>query len=114
MGDAGAVMFMLSSTVMLLTGFLPMLSGARAQSPPSAPRQLTATLTAAHGTRRVFLAWSVPLSSGGAPIRGYNIYRGSSSGSETVLFFFFGNETSSDDMTIGPGTTYYYRVPAYN
>src|SRR5690348_14791900 len=104
-----AVMIMLLSSTILLAGALPMISEVHAPSPPSAPGGLTATL----GTRRVSLAWTAPLSSGGAPIQGYNIYRGLASGGETLLTFI-GNQTAYNDTTVQPGTTYYYRVTAYN
>ena len=47
---------------------------------PGAP-----TLSADAGDHAVSLSWTAPASDGGAPITGYNVYRGTSSGSETLL-----------------------------
>jgi fibronectin type 3 domain-containing protein len=104
-----AVMIVLSSSIILLTGVLPMISGLHAASPPSAPGGLTATL----GTRRVSLVWTAPVSNGGAPVQGYSIYRGLASGGETPLTFV-GTQTFYNDVGVQPGTTYYYKVTAYN
>jgi len=76
---------------------------------PSAP-----TLTnAAAGTGTVALTWSAPSSNGGSAISGYRIYRGTSSGGETLLTTA-GNVTSWTDTSVANGTTYYYKVSALN
>jgi fibronectin type 3 domain-containing protein len=73
---------------------------------PAAP-SLSATADSA-----VHLSWSAP-ANGGAPISGYNLYRGTSAGGETLLQGV-GNVTSYDDSAVTSGTKYYYRVAAVN
>ena len=58
------------------------------------------------------LSWSAP-SNGGAAITGYKVYRGTTSGNETLLTTL-GNVTSFDDTGVSNGTTYYYKVSAVN
>ena len=71
---------------------------------PSAPAGLSAT----GGTAQVTLAWSA--SSGAA---GYNVLRGTSSGSETVLAAGISSASYTDNAVIN-GTTYYYEIAAVN
>ena len=56
------------------------------------------------------LAWNAP-ANGGAAITGYNVYRGTSSGGETLLTQL-GNVTAYTDATAVNGTTYFYKVAA--
>jgi hypothetical protein len=74
---------------------------------PGAP-----TLSASAGNAVVHLTWTVP-SDGGSPITNYKVYRGTSSGGETLLTTL-GSVTSYDDTAITNGTTYFYRVSAQN
>jgi hypothetical protein len=80
-------------------------------SVPGAPQNLTAA-TAAKG-KGVQLNWSPPTSDGGSPITGYNIYRGTASGNETLLTSV-GNVTSFKDTSTRRGQTYYYFITAVN
>ena len=84
---------------------------AASPAPPSAP---AAPVAVGHRRRRRRApSWTAP-SDGGAPITGYNIYRGTAAGGETLLTSV-GNVTSYDDNTaVANGTTYYYRVAAVN
>jgi len=77
---------------------------------PSAPRNLTAAPARGKGVQ---LSWSPPSSNGGSPITGYNIYRGTVSGGETLLTSV-GNVTSFKDASTTRGQTYYYLVKAVN
>ena len=72
---------------------------------PSAPR--------AAGNGSVALAWSAPTSNGGSAITGYKVYRGTSSGNES-LYATLGVVTSWTDTSASNGTTYYYQVTAVN
>lgn len=74
---------------------------------PAAP-----VLSATAGTASVSLSWTVP-ADGGSPITGYNVYRGVSAGTETLLVPL-GVVTTYVDTTAVTGTTYYYVVTAVN
>ena len=75
-------------------------------TPPTSPTGLTAT----GGNAQVALAWSA--SSGSGTIT-YNVFRGTSSGAETLLVSGV-NSPSYTDNTAANGTTYYYYVTATN
>jgi peptidoglycan/xylan/chitin deacetylase (PgdA/CDA1 family) len=68
---------------------------------------------ASGGAGSVALQWSAPVSDGGSAITGYNIYRGTASGGETLLTQV-GNVTSYTDTSVTNGATYYYKVSAVN
>ncbi len=80
---------------------------AGATTVPSAPG-----LTAIPGTAVVHLSWTVP-ADGGDAITGYNIYRSTISGSETLIASIAPG-TFFDDMSVIGGTTYFYEVSAVN
>jgi len=79
-----------------------------AYTAPSAP-----TLTATAGNSKVLLSWTLP-SSIGASITNYIVYRGTTSGGETLFIKAYNNGTSWVDTKITLGTTYYYMVSAVN
>ncbi|MDQ1712956.1 MAG: hypothetical protein QOE45_2406 [Frankiaceae bacterium] len=74
---------------------------------PGAP-----TLTATGGNGQVALSWTTPANTGTA-ITGYNVYRGTSSGGETLLTSV-GVQNAYTDAAVTNGTTYYYKVAAVN
>lgn len=78
------------------------------QAPPAAPTpQATANPTS------VTLTWTGPPP--GTPAIGtYTIYRGTSSGSETMLTTVSGPATQYTDSAVTVGTAYYYQVTATN
>jgi subtilase family serine protease len=76
---------------------------------PGAPTNLVATGTNA----KVALTWAAPLSNGGSALTGYQIWRGTSPGSETLLTTL-GVTTSASDTAVVNGTTYYYEILAVN
>jgi len=76
-------------------------------SAPSAP-----VLTALPGNGQVSLTWTTP-GDGGSAITGYNVYRSTSTGTET-LYRSLGVVTSFTDTGLTNGTTYYYKVAAVN
>src|SRR5437773_2235747 len=70
-------------------------------------------LSAAPGDATVSLTWSPPSSNGGSPITNYRVYRGFTSGGETLLTTL-GVVTSYSDTAVTNGVTYYYEVSALN
>jgi fibronectin type 3 domain-containing protein len=70
-------------------------------------------LSASGGSSVINLSWSAPSSNGGSAITGYRIYRGATSGTET-LFVSVGSTTSYSDTAVFSGTTYFYKVTAVN
>jgi predicted phage tail protein len=80
---------------------------AGATAVPAAP-----VLTATAGLAVVNLSWTVPFD-GGSGITGYAIYRGTSSGGETLLASVAPG-TTYPDASVTSGITYYYRVLATN
>jgi fibronectin type 3 domain-containing protein len=84
-------------------------TSAPAPTVPAAPQLTSAT----GGSGRVSVAWSAPASNGGATITGYKVYRGTSSGSETLLAGV-GSVGAYTDTTAVNGQTYYYEVSAVN
>jgi titin len=76
---------------------------------PTVPRSLTAT----PGDHHVTLRWAAPASTGGSPISGYTISYAPSGGSWTSIKV--SSSTRSLVFTsLRNGTTYYFRVAAYN
>jgi fibronectin type 3 domain-containing protein len=65
------------------------------------------------GVGSLGLAWSAP-SSNGSGITGYDIYRGTSSGTETLYATVGGATTSYTDLSVTGGVRYYYQVAAVN
>ncbi len=82
---------------------------------PSSPLTLSASPVwdTETGTGHIVLTWSAPASDGGSEILGYRIYRGTSSGNETLLAEA-GNVTTYNDTTAVLLQPYYYRVSAIN
>ena len=83
-------------------------------TPPGAPTGLTATA----GTGQVSLSWTPPASNGGVNITSYRVYRGTSSGTETLLTSGgcsgLGAVTSCTDTGLTSGQVYFYKVTAVN
>jgi CSLREA domain-containing protein len=70
------------------------------------------TLAYQAGPRRATIRWSTPAAVGSA-IATYKIYRGTSSGGETLLTTV-GAMNSYLDVEVAPGTAYWYKVTAVN
>ena len=81
----------------------------RAATVPGAPTLNSASA----GNGSVALAWSAPASDGGSAVTGYKVYRGTSSGGETLLATL-GNVHRLDGHEAANGMTYYYQVSAVN
>jgi hypothetical protein len=78
-------------------------------STPSAPTLSTPTA----GNAEVDLSWSAPASNGSA-VASYKIYRGTSSGGESILLNTGNTNTTYANTGLTNGTTYYYKVSAVN
>ncbi|MDE1863194.1 MAG: HYR domain-containing protein [Thaumarchaeota archaeon] len=76
---------------------------------PSQPTSLSAAVS----PFQINLSWTAPSPNGGTAITNYNVYRGTSSGSE-AKFTTLGNVTSFSDTSAVLGQTYYYYVTAVN
>ncbi|MDX6310528.1 MAG: phosphatidylinositol-3-phosphatase [Nocardioidaceae bacterium] len=83
--------------------------GGSTQTLPGAPSGFTVTGSASANT----LNWTAP-SDGGSPITGYKIYRGTTSGGETLLDSPSGTSTTYSDTTAVSGQQYFYQVSAVN
>jgi PKD repeat protein len=83
-------------------------------TPPAAPTGLTAS----PGNGQVSLSWTAPASNGGVNITSYRVYRGTASGSETLLTTGgcsgLGAVLTCTDSGLTNGQTYYYKVSAVN
>jgi fibronectin type 3 domain-containing protein len=67
---------------------------------------------AATVTHDVILTWVASVVPTGAPaVNGYNVYRGTTAGSETLLASI-GNVTTYTDSAVAANTTYFYVVTA--
>ena len=84
-------------------------SSATPASAPGAPTGLGAIASPS----QVSLSWTAPSSDGGSAITGYQIWRSTTSGSESLLTTI-GVATSYTDTGRTNGTTYYYQVAAVN
>jgi PKD repeat protein len=76
---------------------------------PSAPQNLIATA----GDAQVTLTWSAPSSTGSSSITGFKVYRGITSGGESLLVTL-GNVLTYTDAGLTNGITCYYKVSAVN
>lgn len=97
------------ATIARQSGGLPLLAANDSlfATVPGAP-----VLSGLEGNNVNHLNWTTP-ANGGAAITGYKVYRGTSSGGETLLASL-GAVNSFDDTGVSNGTTYYYRVSAVN
>lgn len=83
---------------------------------PLAPKPPLLVSAVQDASGPVALDWKAP-DDGGSTITGYDIYRGSSSGTETLLAQLGASKTTySDDSALAPstGATYFYEVAAVN
>jgi fibronectin type 3 domain-containing protein len=76
---------------------------------PSAPLGLVAT----PGNGEITLSWSAPANDGGSAVIGYNVYRGPTSGGETLIALL-GNVLAHNDSGLTNGQTYFYVIRAVN
>jgi subtilase family serine protease len=76
----------------------------------SSPRNLVGSISGA----QISLMWQPPSYDNGSSIIKYDIYRGTSSGQETLLKSISNSTTSYADVITGSDQTYYYYVTAVN
>ncbi len=76
---------------------------------PSSPQNLAVSA----GNSQVSLSWQAPASDGGSAITNYKIYRGNTTGGETLLATI-GTSLSYLDTVVSSGLTYYYQVSVVN
>jgi fibronectin type 3 domain-containing protein len=81
-------------------------------SPPATVPGQPGITRAAPGTNTVTLEWITP-GSGGSPITGFKIYRGTTANGETLLTTT-GVVDSYTDATVASGQAYFYEVSAVN
>ena len=84
--------------------------GTTAQSIPSAPSGLTASL----GSTTVSLAWTAPALPGNPAFTRYDVYRGTTSGQRSLLASVPAGTTSYSEALPPSGATYFYAVRAVN
>ena len=78
---------------------------------PGAPTALGAVA----GNTQVVLSWTAPASNGGSAITGYDVYKGTSPGTESVTPVATAVSGTTYTMTgLTNGTTYYFTVEAVN
>lgn len=71
------------------------------------------TCSAAHAApKKVVLNWAAPVAQQGVTITGYKVYRGTATGTEVSFATVVGNVVTFTDITVVPGTSYFYQVTA--
>jgi fibronectin type 3 domain-containing protein len=79
---------------------------------PKVVQRAVTTKAATTVTHDVILTWVASTVPTGAPaVNGYNVYRGTTSGGETLLAAI-GNVTTYTDSSVAANTTYFYVVTA--
>ena len=91
-------------------GPLSSFASATPATTPGAPTGLTATASAG----QVALSWTAPSTNGGSAVTGYQIWRSTTAGAETLLASPAGTQTTYTNTGLTNGTTYFYTVKAVN
>src|SRR5262249_47281725 len=103
-----------STPVQTATSSVTITASPIAGTPPGAPTGLTTSA----GNGKVTLSWTAPASNGGVAITSYRVYRGTASGTETLLTTGgcsgLGAVLSCTDTGLTNGQTYFYKVSAVN
>lgn len=80
---------------------------------PTAPTALASTLSSAPGSESVVLTWTQSSTTSPA-VTGNNVYRGTTSGNEVLIYSSTSPITTYTDGPYSAGATYYYKVTAVN
>lgn len=80
---------------------------------PAAPTALASALSSAPGSQSVVLSWAQSSTTSPA-VTGNNVYRGTASGNEVLVYSSTSSITTYTDGPYSTGATYYYRVTAVN
>ena len=98
-------------TVVRQSGGRRLLAAFDPPEPAAPPAPLP--LSAVRQGGAVTVSWAAP-DSGGTPLTGYKVYRGTASGGETLLATIGAGKPSFLDATAAANTPYFYRVTAVN
>ncbi|MDD1770608.1 MAG: fibronectin type III domain-containing protein [Methanomassiliicoccales archaeon] len=109
LGNGATYYYKVSAVNSVGEGQLSTETAATTKSLPGQPSSVGAT----GGTRSITVQWSAPSSDGGSAVTSYKLYRGTSSGAETLLANV-GLVTSYTDSGLANATTYFYQVSAVN
>jgi hypothetical protein len=86
-----------------------------ASATPGLPGAPTGLAASASGASQVGLSWTAPVSDGGLPVFGYDVYDGTSSGAESTLVTDTPVAGTSYTVSgLASGVTYYFDVTAVN
>jgi len=103
-----------SSPAQTASSSVPISATPIAGTPPGPPTGLTGS----PGNGQVSLSWTPPANNGGVEISGYRVYRGTTSGGETLVTTGgcggLGAVTSCTDTGLTNGQKYFYEVSAVN
>ncbi|MCW2856776.1 MAG: repeat-containing protein [Marmoricola sp.] len=103
-----------ASTPATATSSVTVTASPIAGAPPGAPTGLSATA----GAGQVSLSWQAPSSNGGVNITSYKVYRGTTTGGETLLSAGgcsnLGSVLTCTDTGLTNGQAYFYKVSAVN
>mgnify|MGYP000850401278 FL=1 len=94
------------------TGFRSVLFPLGLKSAPTVPTT-PGSLTATASPGQVVLTWTAATTNPSAPVTAYKVYRGTTSGGETLLATLGAVLTYTDTAVVG-GNAYYYKVSAVN
>ena len=81
---------------------------------PGQPQAFQAKKDTGGSAKGVNVSWSAPANTGGSSVTGYNIYRSTSSGAETLLTTVSNTTTTYHDTATTTNVTYFYYVTAVN
>ena len=112
-GLASGVTYYFDVTAVSKAG--PSVPSSEASATPGLPGAPTGLAAFASGASQVGLSWTAPVSDGGLPVFGYDVYEGTSSGAEPTLVTDSPVAGTSYTVSgLASGVTYYFDVTAVN